>query len=70
MIDVVQKTYEFIQELFDVENGGETYFDWPRATRYRSWKTLDKIRRGGLPHITPMGFPLPVAVESAEPHTR
>ena len=23
MIDVVQKTYEFIQELFDVENGGE-----------------------------------------------
>jgi hypothetical protein len=23
MIDVVQKTYEFIQELFDVESGGE-----------------------------------------------
>ena len=23
MIDVVQKTYEFIQELFDVDNGGE-----------------------------------------------
>ena len=23
MIDVVQKTYEFIQELFDEENGGE-----------------------------------------------
>jgi hypothetical protein len=23
MIDVVQKTYEFIQELFDVENGGK-----------------------------------------------
>ena len=23
MIDVVQKTYEFIQELFDAENGGE-----------------------------------------------
>jgi hypothetical protein len=23
MIDVVQKTYEFIQELFDQENGGE-----------------------------------------------
>ena len=25
MIDVVQKTYEFIQELFDVENGGEIF---------------------------------------------
>ena len=51
MIDVVQKTYEFIQELFDEKTAVISFFDWPRVTRYRGGKTRDRIRRGGLPPI-------------------
>ena len=38
MIDVVQKTYEFIQEPFDVENGGEVSLRLAAREPVPQWK--------------------------------
>jgi hypothetical protein len=38
MIDVVQKTYEFIQELFDEENGGEILLRLAARDPLPRWK--------------------------------
>ena len=38
MIDVVQKTYEFIQELFDVENGGKLLLRLAARDPVPQWK--------------------------------